>query len=343
MANGLKEIAEELNLSISTVSRAINNTGRVSEKTRLMVMDAVKKYDYAPNRIAQSLRRKKTNIVGLIVPDIGDYFSEVIKGTESELSAYNYSMILADSHENSIKEANYIKLMYESQVDGLILATVSDDFRWTRTYQSSNIPVIFFDNEPDNLKCNKVVLNNIKATEIAVDHLVSLGHRNIALICGNTKESTAKFRRDGFIEAMEKHHLEIDYDLIKEGLYYFDAGYSSMEDLILHRDEHPFTAVIVSTYRMSCSAIHAIKDYGLSYPKDFSFIGFDMEDSDRLFSPSITSVLQPGEQIGKLMVRKLIRAIEQADVEEGQDPEDFRISFVNPVIKLGESTDFARK
>lgn len=339
MASGLKEIAEELNLSISTVSRAINNTGRVSEETRRMVMDAVRRYNYAPNRIAQSLRQKKTNIIGLIVPDIGDYFSEVIKGTESELSANNYSMILADSHEDPHKEANYIKLMHQSQVDGLILATVSDDFRWTKLYEASNIPFIFFDNEPDNLKCNKVVLNNIKATEIAVDHLVKLGHKNIALICGNTKESTAKFRRDGFIEAMKKHNLEVDYSLIKEGLYYLDAGYSSMEDLILNKAEHPFTAVIVSTYRLSCSAIHAIKDYGFSYPKDFSFIGFDMEDSDRLFSPSITSVLQPGKQIGKLMVQQLLQSIENSNLTDtGEKEEGCMISFINPVIKIGEST-----
>lgn len=336
MISSLKEIAEELNLSISTVSRALNNTGRVSEETRRRVMDTARKYNYSPNRIAQSLRQKKTNIVGLIVPDIGDYFSQVIKGTESELSANGYSMILADSHEDSLKEANYIKLMYQSQIDGLILATVSNDFRWAKTYESSGIPVIFFDNEPADLLCNKVVLNNIKATEIAVDHLVKLGHKKIALICGNIKESTARYRRDGFLEAMKKHNLEVDENLIKDGLYYLDAGYSCMEDLIQNRDEHPFTAVIVSTYGLSCSAIHAIKDYGLSYPKDFSFIGFDMEDSDRLFSPSITSVLQPGKQIGKLLVHRLLQSMESFDL--AAEKEGYTVTFVDPVIKIGEST-----
>ena len=340
MANGLKEIADELNMSISTVSRALNNTGRVSAETRQLVIDTAKKNNYSPNRVAQSLRQKKTNIVGLIVPDIGDYFSEVIKGTESELSAHNYSMILADSHEDPLKEANYIKLMYQSQVDGLMLATVSDTFAWTDVYESSDIPVIFFDNEPADLVCNKVVLNNIKATEIAVDHLVKLGHKKIALICGNTKESTAKYRRDGFMESMKKHNLEVDQNLIKEGLYYLDAGYSSMEELILSREDPPFTAVIVSTYRMSCSAIHAIKDYGLSYPEDFSFIGFDMEDRDRLFSPSITSVLQPGKLIGKLMVHKLLQSIDNVDLSP---EEEDSVSFVNPVIKLGQSTAAVKK
>ena len=132
MGNNLKAIAEELNLSISTVSRALNNTGRVSEETRRMVMDSARKHNYTPNRVAQSLRKKRTNMVGLIVPDIGDYFSQVIKGTESELSANGYSIILADSHEDPIKEANYIKLMYQYQVDALILETESDDFLWPK-------------------------------------------------------------------------------------------------------------------------------------------------------------------------------------------------------------------
>lgn len=334
MGNNLKAIAEELNLSISTISRALNNTGRVSEETRRIVMETAKKYNYTPNRIAQSLRKKQTNMVGLIIPDIGDYFSQVIKGTESELSSNGYSMILADSHEDPLKESNYINLMYQSQVDGLILATVSDNFRWVNTFQEAHIPVIFFDNEPQDLNCNKVVLNNIKATEIAVDHLVNLGHKNIALICGNVKESTAKFRRDGFIEAMKKHGLEVNPNLIKEGLYYLDAGYSSMEELILNRSIHPFTAIIVSTYMLSCSAIHAIRDYGLTFPKDFSFIGFDIEDTDKLFTPSITSVLQPGKHIGKLMVHRLLQSIDNPNLSD----DDYFVSFVNPVIKIGEST-----
>ena len=338
MASCLREIADELNLSISTVSRAINNNGRISAETRRAVMEAAKRHNYTPNRIAQSLRQKKTNTIGLIVPDIGDYFSEVIKGIETELSANGYSMLLADSHEDSLKEANYIRLMQQSQVDGLIIATVSDDFQWTKSYEEIHVPVIFFDNEPKDLLCNKVVLNNIKATEIAVDHLTKLGHKDIALICGNVRESTAKFRRDGFIEAMQKHGLEVNYNLIKEGLYFLDAGYSSMEELILGRHDNPFTAVIVSTYRLSCSAIHAIKDYGLSYPGDFSFVGFDMEDSDRLFSPSLTSVLQPKKRIGQLIAHRLFQEIRAEDESRVKTADDYMISFIDPLIKFGEST-----
>lgn len=334
MEKKLKDIAEELNLSISTVSRAINNTGRISDETRSRVQDAIKKYNYYPNKIAQSLRQRKTNIVGLIVPDIGDYFSDVIEGAETELSANGYSMLLADSHEDSIKEKQYINLMYQMHVDGLLLATVSDNFDFVEKYAENHIPIVFFDNEPDDLKCCKVVLNNIKATEIAVNHLVMLGHKHIALICGNTSESTARFRRDGFIQAMKKHNLDVDQLLIKEGLYYMDAGYASMEELILNRTNHPFTAVIASTYRLSCSALRAIKKYHLSYPKDLSFVGFDMQDRDELYSPSITSILQPGNKIGKILVQKFMHNIESSD----GNSDEHLITFVNPMIKIGQST-----
>lgn len=338
MGNTLKEIANDLGLSVSTVSRALNDSGRISDETRQTVLQAAAKRNYSPNYVARSLRQKRTNTIGLIVPDIGDYFSDVIYGIEDSLSANNYSMLLADSHEDPFREAKYIKLMQQSQIDGLILATVSDEFQWVKSYQASNTPVIFFDNEPHDLECNKVLLDNIKATEIAVDHLVSLGHTRIALICGNTQESTARFRRDGFIKAMKKHNLEVDDALIKEGLYYLDAGYSSMESLIFNRGQHPFTAVIASTYRLSCASIHAIKDYGFSYPKDFSFIGFDIEDSDHLFSPTITSILQPGKQIGTIIVHKLLQAIEGTSAEASQPESECMFSTIDPVIKIGEST-----
>ena len=339
MASCLKEIAEELDLSVSTVSRAINNSGRISADTRRAVLEAARRRNYTPNRIAQTLRQKHSNTVGLIVPDIGDYFADVIKGIESELSTHGYSLLLADSHENPIKEANYINLMQQSQVDGLIIATVSDEFQWIDNYQASGTPVIFFDNEPKDLECNKVVLNNIKATEIAVDHLVKLGHRDIALICGNVKESTASFRRKGFTEAMAKHGLEVNYNLIKEGLYFLDAGYSSMEELILSREENPFSAVIVSTNRLACSAIHAIKDYGLRYPEDLSFIGFDIEDPDRLISPTITTVLQPKKRLGQLIAHRLFQEMQNAaDGNDKENENGYSISFVDPLIKFGEST-----
>ena len=340
MSYGLKEIAEELNMSVSTVSRALNNTGRISPETRKKVMDTARRHNYVPNKVAQSLRQKRTKTVGLIVPDIGDYFSSVIKGVESVLYTNGYSMFLADSRENELKEANYIRLMYESQVDGLLLATVSKDFRWVENYESRGIPVIFFDNEPDDsVKCNKVLLNNIKASEIAVNHLVTGGHTKIALICGNVEESTARFRKEGFIEAMKKHNLPVDPELIKEGLYYLDVGYTSMVELINNRKEHPFTAVIVSTHTMSCSALRAIKDCGLTYPDDIAFVGFDIEDKHKLFSPSITSVLQPGEHIGEILAQNLIRKMEEADSEEGQRmEEEVSCTVINPVIKLGESS-----
>lgn len=106
-----------------------------------------------------------------------------------------------------------------------------------------------------------------------------------------------------------------------------------MQELIMSRSTHPFSAVIVSTFILSCSAIHAIKDYNLSYPEDFSFIGFDMEDTNRLFSPSITSVLQPGQQIGRILARQVMKA---HDAVPGAD--DYNVTFVNPLIKIGEST-----
>ena len=127
MGSNLKDIAKELGLSVSTVSRVINNKGYISPETRQRVMETVEKYHYSPNQVARSLRTQSTNTVGMMVPDIGEYFSAVIKGIDEVLSERGYSMILMDSNESIAKEQTYAQLLYEKRIDGLILATVSHE------------------------------------------------------------------------------------------------------------------------------------------------------------------------------------------------------------------------
>ena len=203
MGSNLKDIAKELGLSVSTVSRVINNKGYISPETRQRVMETVEKYHYSPNQVARSLRTQSTNTVGMMVPDIGEYFSAVIKGIDEVLSERGYSMILMDSNESIAKEQTYAQLLYEKRIDGLILATVSHEAPWLDLYKRGKIPVLFFDNDP-NLRdvCNLVLLDNIRAGQMAVEHLYEQGHRNIAVICGNQSETTAIKRAEGFRSAM---------------------------------------------------------------------------------------------------------------------------------------------
>lgn len=226
MGSNLKDIAQELGLSVSTVSRAINNKGYVSQATKKRVQKAVEKHQYVPNQVARSLRTQATKTVGIIVPDIGEYFAAVIKGADEVFSAHGYSIILVDSHENKEKEKEYLKLLYEKRIDGLLLATVLDDSPWFNTYINNGVPIVFFDNMPNlQQSFNIVLLDNRKASFMAVEHLYKEGHRNIAMICGDQAETTAKERSEGYMSAMAHCGLDPNPALIKYSDYHDEAGY----------------------------------------------------------------------------------------------------------------------
>ena len=339
MGSNLKDIAKELGLSVSTVSRVINNKGYISPETRQRVMETVEKYHYSPNQVARSLRTQSTNTVGMMVPDIGEYFSAVIKGIDEVLSERGYSMILMDTNESIAKEQTYAQLLYEKRIDGLILATVSHEAPWLDLYKRGKIPVLFFDNDP-NLRdvCNLVLLDNIRAGQMAVEHLYEQGHRNIAVICGNQSETTAIKRAEGFRSAMLDKQLPIDEALVQSSDYQDDAGYQCMQTLLKNRAKHPFSAVFATSYKLSCGAIHAIKDAGLRYPEDIALIGFDIVDESRLFSPSITSIVQPSRKIGRVLASRLLLLMEQSNPEF--DDGISQHIMIEPILKVGESSQY---
>lgn len=340
MGANLKDIARELNVSVSTVSRVVNGTGRISPETRKKVLKALKQYNYTPNRIARSLRSKNSKIVGLIVPDIGEYFANVIKGAEEILTNNGYTMILVDSQEDKKREADLIQVLANSQIGGLMVATVSDTCEWLEEFNSNNIPVVFFDNAPNtDLAANMVLLDNRRAVEMAVDYLAELGHKDIAFVCGNIMETTARERFEGFVSAMKKNNLKINEELIKQENYQKNAGYESMMSLIAQRKKHYFSAVVSSTYRISCSIIHAIREMGLEFPEDVSFVGFDMQDDDKLYNPPITSVIQPSYLIGQMVANQLINCMNDIEKENANHVADVsHITTLKPDFVIGESS-----
>ena len=148
MASRLKDIAIELGVSVSTISRVVNNKTYVNPKTRKMVMEGLRKYNYMPNQVARSLKKQSTGTVGIVVPDISEnFFAQIIKGIDEVLGKRDISIILADSNESPQKESNYLKLLYQNRIDALILATVSKNHEALELYFENEIPVVFIDSE----------------------------------------------------------------------------------------------------------------------------------------------------------------------------------------------------
>lgn len=342
MGYNLKKIAEESGCSISTVSRVINGKGRISEATKEKVLKIAREHDYVPNQIARSLKNSKTNTIGIIVPDIRDYFYMFIKAADAIFSEAGYSILLADSNENAEKEEAYIKLMYEKRVDGLILATVSENQDALSRYFKNAVPVIFIDNLPniDPAYEDCVILDNSRASDMAVECFIKEGHEKIAIIAGNERETTGMERISGYKRSMEKNGFIVNPSLVKKGDYQETGGYGCMKELLKEREEHPFTAVYVSSYKMTCGALRAIREAGLRIPEDIAVIGFDFVDNTGWISPTITTIMQPIENIGDIVAKRMLERIKMAeDSEQGEQLKDIAQKIVlSPEIFEGESS-----
>lgn len=333
----LKDVARKLNISVSTVSRVVNNKTYVKPETREKIMSALKELNYSPNQIARSLKKKSTNTVGVIVPDISeDFFAFAIKGIDDVLSKNGYTIILCNTDENPDKEELYIKLLYEKQIDGIILATVRKENKELEKLGANNIPIVFIDNLSE-LKCpyDSVFIDNLKAGYIATEHLISLGHRRIGIIAGKQEELTGYERLEGYKKALRNRNIPLDETLIKTGDYKLASGYSCMKSLL--ESGNKVTAVFAVSSKMTYGAIKAIREAGLNIPHDIAVVGFDVHDEAKLLTPGITTILQPEKLIGRLSGEMIIKRL--------SDKEDrFNQKIVlEPELMISESCGCCKK
>jgi len=329
----LKDVAEKLNISVSTVSRVVNNKSYVRPETREKVKKALEEMNYSPNLVARSLKNKSTKTIGIIIPDISEvFFTYLIKGVDDILSRNGYTIILCDTGENPKKEELYLNLLMEKQIDGVILATVNvnrESKALDRLF-NNNIPVIFVDNLP-NIKRNydSVIIDNSKASYIAVEHLISLGHRRIGVITGKLEETTGYERLMGYRKALMVNGIKIDENLIKIGDFKEQSGYENMKSLLEVEDK--ITAVYVASSKMTYGAVKAIRDAGLRIPEDIAVVGFDIHDNSGLISPAITTILQHEESIGKVSAELLLKRLQ----DEGEKL--YQKIVLEPSLEIRES------
>lgn len=316
----LKDIAKELNMSVSTISRVVNNKEYVNPQTRKKVLEGLDKFDYVPNQVARSLKKQATKTIGILVPDISEnFFSQIIKGIDDILGEFKYSIILADSNESAEKEEKYLKLLFQNRIDALVLATVSSEYSVLETYFDSNTPVVFIDNIPHverDIDC--VIINNSKASIIAINHLIENGNSRIAIIIGSPKETTGYERLEGYKRALSQNNIPIDENLIKYGNYKEDTGYSCTKELLSNIDKHPFTALYVGSEKMTYGAIKAIQEHGLKIPNDIALVGFDVHDKSGLINPGITTIRQPEKSIGNIVADLIVKRIQQKKQQKKQ-------------------------
>lgn len=308
----LRDLAMELGVSVSTVSRAISNSGRVSQSTRERVLKAVKEANYTPNDVARSLRKQNAMSIGIIVTDItNSFFSSVIKGAQSFSRGRGYSILLSNSDENELFEAEAMQLMLEKQVSGLILASVGNNKDKIRKFGSLGIPIVFIDNIPASEgQYDTVTTDNHKAASLLAGKLIRKGYRGIGMITGPLNQSSGRQRYEGFLSAMAENGLEVRPEWVREGDFKVQSGLQCMSD-ILSLPSYP-RAVIISNNYMTYGAVRAIKAAGKTIPGDIAVAAFDTEDITALVSPVIASMNQAAEDIGERAAELLISRMDTA-------------------------------
>ena len=332
----LKYIAKELGVSVSTVSRAVNGKTVVNEETRKRVLDAAKKYSYTPNEIARSLQKSTTDTIAIVLPDVSEtFFGIIVKEIERVVARKGYMVILSDTHEKPEKEQKYIDMLFKRRVDALVLATVDCKGESVKKFLDNGTPVVFIDNIPELENIDAITINNRKASILAVEYLSSNGHKNIAGIFGSEDETTGAERFAGYKDGLLKCGIKYNSEVVALGDYKLESGYDAMKKLIEKRKINPFTAVYVTSEKMTYGALRAIRDAGLRVPEDLSVIGFDINNLADDRRQMITTIRQPEKEIGKMVGDLLLNRLENADKDT--PVKEYSRTLLEPILEKGDT------
>ena len=303
----LKDIAEELDLSTMTVSRAINNHPNVSPKTRLRVLRAAKKLNYRPNRFARGLITRRSMSIALIVPDISySFFGEVAKGVQAEAAKSDYCVLLCNTEEEPSLERKEIETLLDWQVDGIIIATCLQNKDFDALTDLQRIPHVFIDRRLSRPGASYVVCDDYQIGFQATEHLIKIGHRRIAHFAG-PNVSTTRLRRRGYRKALEAYGLPYREDLVWKCGFFVQDGYEACGKL-LGSEERP-DAIFCVNDPVALGAIQRLAAEGVQVPRDIAVVGAADLQFSSLFKVPLTTVHQPAKELGVRATRVLLQLV----------------------------------
>lgn len=308
------DIARELNLTASTISRALNNHPAISDKTKKLVIRMSKRLGYQPHRIAAALRNGRSNIIGVIVP-VADrnFFASIVRGIEEKANEAKYQVIICQTYEDPVKEEAAIEALLNTRVDGIIasLSKRTEHFNHYSKVRSKGIPLILFDRTNETLEVSHVVIDDYSASYNAVKHLIDQGCRRIAHFTNVEKISIYKERLRGYQTALHDHGLGFDAGLVIESDLQLADGRRSMEQL-LARHEMP-DAVFSSSDLGAIGALQVLKENKLRVPEDVALVGFSNEPFTMFCDPPLTTIDQHCKQMGNIASEMFLEEVSDAE------------------------------
>jgi LacI family transcriptional regulator len=295
----IHDIAKKLNITASTVSRALKDHPRISDSTKQAVQNAAKKLNYQPNNIAAALRNGRSNIIGIIVPTIDrSFFSSVVRGIEEVAKTKNYNVMICQSYDSYEKEVATVEALLNSRVDGIILSICkeTENFDHLNKVTAKGIPLVIFDRGNDQLEVSQVVINDYLGAYNAVEHLIKQGCKRIAHFTSAKKISIYKERLRGYAEALKAYDLPYDESMIIESELQLEDGKQGMLQL-LKLPEMPDAVFSASAYGVM-GAMQVLKEKNISVPSQIALIGFSNEVFMSFTEPALSTVDQHSLRMG---------------------------------------------
>lgn len=305
----IKDVARHASVSTATVSNVLTGRRFVSEALRAAVLNAVTELDYRPNAVARTLKTRRTNTVGVLVPDVANpFFNRLVKAIDASARAAGYQLLFASCDEDPAEEARRIEAFLRSQVDGLIITPVEDVPEYLPPLASGETPVVIVDRGVTSLDLDSVTADNRESARAATEHLLTLGHRRIVFLFGDLELENMRQRRGGVCDALVDAGLDIADARLVPVVGPVDAVREAMVDE-LQRDPR-CTAVFAANNRLTLGAIEAIRQLELAFPGDVSLIGFDDFEWTRALRPFLTTIAQPTDLMGTKAWALLARRLE---------------------------------
>ena len=333
----LKQIAKELNVSVSTVSKALNDSPEISEQTKIKIKEYAKLKNYKPNVIGLNLKNRKTKTIGVIIPNIlNSFFAKVFSGIEKVADEKGYNVIMCISNESLEKEAHTLEMLSNGTIDGFILS-VSEEAQKQNNYDhfkeiiNDGTPIVMFDRIAEGIDCDKVVVDDFDSALDSTQRLIDLGCKNIALLSSVDNLSVGKLRYEGYLKALEKNNIPVNSNLI--------VRTDSEEDLKVQMEEdfanNKIDGIFALEENDSVAALKIGLKKGYKIPEELCIIGFaDGILASRRLSPSLTTVSQHGIEIGEEAAKLLIKRLE----DDSEEEPPYETKVIKTVLKERETT-----
>ena len=316
MATSIKDVAKEAGVSIATVSRVLNDIDVVNEDTKKKVLDAIKKLGYRPNIIARSLKTQRTKTIGILLPDISNQlYPEIVRGAEDVSNIYDYNIILCNSDLDIEKEKEYLRVLKEKMVDGVIYMSSSLNAEILELINELDLRTVLVETKDKDGLLPSVTIDNVRASYDSTKLLIEKGIKEIAFI-GTEKDSGNAWgdRYLGYENAMKESKIKIDSELVYLSSMKVKSGYEGIQKFL--KQNKKFKGVVCASDDIAMGAINALRDNELRIPEDVSVIGFNDNFAASIFYPKITTISQPTYDMGSVAMRMLIKLLNKKELEE---------------------------